>query len=187
MTWWQIEGCDLYKGFCKEKIPPKVAIYLRRKSWNCHIEIICSCMLPIYIYEGFKMFLFFSPACSQIWLSPLVSDHPSTFSNKLSWSIFWTLCSTIERRLPKLVKALHIASPHEDNKHGKRKIQSPPSYCRATPMVLNMWPWKENWIKKSQNMLVWLSKMVLAQHFFAEDAKVGTTRQSTTWHLLLVG
>jgi hypothetical protein len=27
-------------------------------------------------------------------------------------------------------------------------------------------PKKENWMKKSQNMLVWLSKMVLAQHFW---------------------
>jgi hypothetical protein len=27
-------------------------------------------------------------------------------------------------------------------------------------------PAKENWMKKSHNMLAWLSKMVLAQHFF---------------------
>jgi hypothetical protein len=28
-------------------------------------------------------------------------------------------------------------------------------------------PARENWIKKSENILVWLSKMVLAQHFWA--------------------
>jgi hypothetical protein len=34
---------------------------------------------------------------------------------------------------------------------------------------------KENWIKKSQDMLVCLCKMVLAQHF-AQDAEAGKRR-----------
>jgi hypothetical protein len=32
--------------------------------------------------------------------------------------------------------------------------------------VLSMWPSKRNCAKKSQNMLVWLCKMVSAQHLF---------------------
>jgi hypothetical protein len=39
------------------------------------------------------------------------------------------------------------------------------NHLRATPPVLSLWPCKENWMKKSQNMMVWLSKMVLTQHF----------------------
>jgi hypothetical protein len=32
------------------------------------------------------------------------------------------------------------------------------------------------WMKKSQNMLVWLSEIILAQHFFAHDANAGKRR-----------
>jgi hypothetical protein len=31
-------------------------------------------------------------------------------------------------------------------------------------------PAKENWMKKSHNMLAWLSKMVLAQHFLTASS-----------------
>jgi hypothetical protein len=34
-------------------------------------------------------------------------------------------------------------------------------------------PATNNWMKKSQNMPVWLSKMVLAQHFCAVFAEAG--------------
>ncbi len=45
---------------------------------------------------------------------------------------------------------------------------------RATPLVLSMCdPATNNWMKKSQNMPVWLSKMVLAQHFCAVFAEAG--------------
>ncbi len=39
------------------------------------------------------------------------------------------------------------------------------NHLRATPPVMSLWPCKENWMKKSQSMMVWLSKMVLTQHF----------------------
>jgi hypothetical protein len=45
---------------------------------------------------------------------------------------------------------------------------------RATPLVLSMCdPATNNWMKKSQNMPVWLSKMVLVQHFCAVFAEAG--------------
>jgi N-acyl-L-homoserine lactone synthetase len=50
--------------------------------------------------------------------------------------------------------------------------------------VLSMWPCKQNWMKKSQNVPVWLSsRMVLAQHICA---KAGETHNKA-YHLLSIG
>jgi len=57
---------------------------------------------------------------------------------------------------------------------GSRSPPPPPSPPPPLPLFVALeqlhrysvcGPAKENWMKKSQNMLVWFSKMVLAQHF----------------------
>jgi hypothetical protein len=35
----------------------------------------------------------------------------------------------------------------------------------TVPLMLNMWPYKRKLNEKSQNMLVWFNKTILAQHF----------------------
>jgi hypothetical protein len=40
------------------------------------------------------------------------------------------------------------------------------------PLMLNMLPYKRKLNEESQNMPVWFNKTILAQHFFAHDAKV---------------
>ncbi len=42
----------------------------------------------------------------------------------------------------------------------------------TVPLMLNMWPCKRKLNEESQNMPVWFNKKILAQHFFAHDAKV---------------
>jgi hypothetical protein len=63
----------------------------------------------------------------------------------------------------------------------KEKSNAPPpgTYCRATPMVFSMWPWKRKLDKEKSKHAGLAQQNGFGPALFAEDAKVGT-RQSTT-------
>jgi hypothetical protein len=83
-TWRQIEkkGAEISKGIFLEKIPPRVAIFGGKKELIApHLD---HGFFMSLVYRGFsKKNLVFSLTCSQIWLSPLLDDHHSTYITKL--------------------------------------------------------------------------------------------------------